>query len=507
MATPVTIYNAIPEIYDPRKQINQWVEVGENLVLPSGKSWSSGRDEYSIQQIMDKGCTHVKKQHLDYSTNPSQAATLMNTGKTFNEAPKNNEIFNMPGELSPGPNEWRTAPDGTRYNAMIWPNGPLNQAQAESKANQTDINHALWIGETCENDPWIDAGHPQWRHFYNIMRNRYDARFGSTPHWICHNYYLPSGRDWWTLGHAGPDRNIYKTKILRPFNQWEPTHFSPGGTLNRTNLIVDGIYIGAPDAQRKNVLRTIYKLMVFKAAGYAAGSVLFAIHEWRPNNYYNVEYPEAKFPGQWGTFYRQNKVALDPNEQMAYAFFSLLFGEIFADWGHGGRNSSTKMEGSWPNNDYWYSAGSSTDTGQEPAGQGGGYRAVGFPHYAFEGDGQKVRYVWSGGSDYTYFGVRMFAKTFGQTAGGTKKFCKFRINGGSWVTPGPNMADPIVDAYFDDGAFVISEIKDGKLALAFYKAISDNTKRVVEIEHPTNPAITYEFEICGNKVHSALITL
>jgi hypothetical protein len=503
MSTPVTAYNPIPSSYDASRQRTQWVETMGTTSLPSGKVWINPTGEYTVSECQSHGVTHFSKYDLVHMDSGTQN-TLKTTGKSYDAVPRPEAFFNLTRNNSmpaSGIDQY-----GFQYPPQWYPTGPLTQAQAEQKADAMGLDHAIWIGETQEGDSWIGPGHPMWKWFHNRFRTRMETKWGGLgiPFFIAHNYFHFKHFDWADLGVKS--RSEQKAKFARPVDQWEGNDFSAGGSLARTNTICEGIYLPAPDVVRKGVLGHIFKILVNKKMGYYTCTFLFSQHEWRPNNWQSISYSEEFYPadGEWGTFLRTDKIAMDPNDIMSYALWGLEFGDIYVEWGAAGKITTDDLGYGWQAEDLWYPEDSLTPNAQAPEPGGGSSTiAVGFPHYSVPGGPSKGwRYNWSA------FGVRMYGETFGKVtgSGSTAGFCEYRIDGGAWVTPQASEADEIIDSYYDSRAFVRWRRKSGKIAIGYFNQAAVNTKQTLEVKHPTTPGVIYSMTICGSATHAVLIT-
>ncbi|HEV7381257.1 MAG TPA: hypothetical protein VGN64_15775, partial [Dyadobacter sp.] len=257
------------------------------------------------------------------------------------------------------------------------------------------------------------------------------------------------------------------------------TNFSPGGSLSSTTLIPEAVYLNAPDAQVGQVYESAYRMFLIRQMGYETGIFLFGVHEWRPNNLYQYQYPE-------GSFYTYYKLPLDPNVVIANGFIAQVFGRLYIEWGGSGKTSNKNFDPEWFKG-LWFPKGA--DQPQD-----------GFPYYAKP---QTASYAgYTGSSDLSYFSQKLYNDTFGKVTGGTKKFLKYKLDGGKWISPSQFSAEEIVDAYHDKRAFVYSETSNGSTAWFYLNSFSDNKLHTLEVELPSGKIV--KAQVSGNGIHARM---
>lgn len=511
-------YNKIPSSWNAGDNRTQYADVLPNVTLPLSKIWVPPRGEYTISLAKSRGVNMFNKFEIqDLATGDVPAYNaLVNAGETYGAVERTEAFLG----LNPvGPEDWAVAPNGTQYNKQYFPDGPLTYAQAYAKGGVSGISHRLVINETEEGPSWIRPSDPMWTGYYERYMQRMVAQhtIPGKPPMVAHNYFnyfgsAPANNGWWLLG-GSTSSAIHKTEFDKPINLWGQNDFSPGtGSLRHTNLIVEGWYKGAFDLADRDLTRLMFKHLVYKKLGYYAGTVCANVREWRPNNQQGLRFKEADFPGSgnWGTFFRNQKIPYDPTITASVSFWTMVFGDVFADWGVEGKNTKTKLDHGWNNYDYWYpnqlnAIGS--NTGQEAqADEHRGYtrHANSFPHYSaniYDPDKRSA----GGGHNGSMFGVSQYAKTVGAVHGGAIYFPEYRINGGAWVTQDQIPAHAVADVHYSGKPLVYAQRQGGQIALAVVEERGTGIKKDIEIKHPTNTGVTYTQQIAGHGTHSALI--
>jgi hypothetical protein len=462
--------NPIPKSYNPASQEVQWADIAENMKLPQGHVWVAARGKWSIEKLMEKGVTHIAHHQLPWD-NESRVRQLKDAGVTYNNVPRIEHFLRLKEN---GPDRSQNG-----YNLKYWPNGPLTREQAIQKANEADISDAIWVGETMEGASFMPAEAEMWGHFYKRLNERYRQKWGDkkVPYFIAHNYFM----FWPSEMSLSRDKNRshYKKLLHLKPSELPKTNFSPGGSLSSTTLIPEAIYIGAPDVQQGQVYEAIYRMQLIRNMGYETGIFLFGVHEWRPNNLYEYNYPEGKF-------FSYSKLPLDPSVIIANGFIAQIFGKLYIEWGGSGKTSGKNFHSEWGKG-LWFPTGA-----RDPHDD--------FPYYAKPNTESYPGY--NGSDDFSYFSQKLYNDTFGKVAGGSRKYLKFRIDGGAWITPSQFSAEEIVDAYNDKRGFVFSETKNGQTAWFYLNSFADNKWHQLEVEFPDG-SIAKE-RVAGNGVHAKM---
>jgi hypothetical protein len=462
--------NPVPANFNPASQAVQWADIAPDMKLPKGHIWVASPGKWSPETMLAKGVTHLAHHLLPWE-NESKVRRLKDAGVTYNNVPRIEHFLHLKEN---GPDKLKNG-----YNLKYWPNGPLTKEQAIQKANEADISDAIWIGETMEGTSFMPAESEMWGHFYKRLNERYLAKWGSRkiPFYIAHNYFM-----FWP-GEMSLSRDKNRTHFKRLLHlkaaDLPKTNFSPGGTLSSTTLIPEAVYIGAPDIQQGQVYEAIYRMHLIHNLGYETGIFLFGVHEWRPNNPYQYNYPEGKF-------YVNNKLPLDPNVLIANGFIAQIFGKLYIEWGGNGKTTSKNFDSEWGKG-LWFPIGA-----QEPQPN--------FPYYAKP---QTESYPgYTGSDDFSYFSQKLYNDTFGKVVGGSRKYLKHRIDNGKWIVPSQYSAEEIVDAYHDKRGFVFSETKNGQTAWFYLNSFADNKWHDIEVEFPDG---TVERErVAGNGIHAKI---
>ncbi|WP_149242597.1 hypothetical protein [Dyadobacter sp. 32] len=459
--------NPIPSGYNTTLKNTQWADIVK-FKLPKGHVFHVNKgDAETFQQQFAAGLTHASHYQLPWD-NLDSVRLLKKAGLTYNSVPRPEGFL---GLNKVGADDWSKG-----YNKAWWPKGPLDAQAATAKAAVVDLD-AVWIGETLEGDSYMPQNEDMWRHFYRQLRKRYEFEYGKKgiPYYICHNYFQ--------LGMPGLNGNPEEEKALfrTPEKNQTLKVFLPGGTLADNNLIVTAVYLSAPDLQLRTLYNVIYEMALVKTLKMEGGIFLAGVHEWKPNNYLQVNYPE-------GDFYYGQKIPLDPNIIIGAAFLSQVYGKVYVDWGDTGKSSTNKIDYNPPWSDgLWFPNGATSP-------------ASNFPYFASSGP-RKGAY--SGSTDLSAFGVNLFAKTFGIVENGESRYLRFRIDGGAWITPGSQQyADEVVDAFHQKRGFVYSRTREGRTAWFYLNAYADNLAHKLDVVLPDGRTVTETVSSAG--VHAKL---
>jgi len=462
---PAGFLNHIPQGFDPARQVSQWADLAPDMKLPAGHVWIAAPQYPDHMKVIRKGVTHLPHHLLPWAPEgqpQTEVERLKSLGLTYNNVPRLEHIMN----LSRQPGESIYNPAG--YDERWWPNGALTKEQAIAKADQADISDAIFIGETEESPAHFPSGDRMWFYFWDRIRQRMDEKWlpkGIQP-LICHNYYV--------FGYQMPEtRQLAKAQMKLSPAQLPATDYSPGGSLSRTNLITEAIYLGAPDQQKDQLYNTIYKFSLWHNMGYTAGAFLFGVHEDRPNNAYQYNYKE-------GTFYVQDKIPLDPALHIANGFISQVFGDLFTEWGGKGRTDNNYFQLGFDG--LWFDKGSDQGRQKFPIDKKG-----------------PVYYGYSGSEDLSYFSQKLFNDTYGQTDQGQRAFLKHRIDGGAWINPEQDGINEVIDAKFDARGFVHSQTKNGKTAWFYVNSYADNKAHTLDVFLPSGRTVTHQ--VAGIGIH------
>ena len=462
--------NPIPSAFNPSLQNTQWGDFAPDMQLPAGHVFISDPRPWGYEKMFKKGITHISNYALPWSEGApySEVIRLRDAGLSYNDVPRIETVFGIQKQGNTG-QYW---PNGTSKD--WWPQGAPTYEEGVKLGQKADNSHAIFIGEFTENESWLPPSEPTFKGFYSALRPRYEERFAKRgiPYYICHDYLFLGGERL----NAGRD---HAKRILQLTPEQMPTsNYSPGGSLSETNLIVETVYLDAPDKHAAQPYELIFRLEYFKQMGYHAGVFLAGVHEWRPNNRYQVDYPEGKF-------FLQNKLPLDPSLHIANGFLAQVYGNLFVEWGGNGKVENKTIPEDWAHG-LWYPNGSNDSQG-------------GFPYYKKNGDKDSY-YGYSASVDLSYFSQKLFNDTYGKVDGGSDRYLKFRIDGGNWVSPSD---DDFIDAYYEKRGFVHSRTLHGNTAFFFLNCFTDNSAHVLEVEMPNG--FIWKGSVAGNGIHAKLL--
>ncbi|MPR31959.1 hypothetical protein [Salmonirosea aquatica] len=480
MATQINTVNPVPDNYNPASQLPQWMEVGSNFALPSGHfhQASPNREDRGIEHTFNKGVTHFSLLDANDEAGGAAAFRARFPGRAYQDVPRIQDIFNLARQ---GPDNWQPTTGGN-YNLAFWPGGPMTTQQALNAANGLDLNIGLFVGELLEGDAYLPELHPSWKVFIDRCMER-----------------LPDGAlfaaNYFTRWHGGVNYNLgeasraaHEGMLTSNSNTWPTSIYHPGNNYSATNLIVEGIYLNAPDQTAKQMLQAIFRMRLSKKLGKAAGLFVFDVNEWLPGYAHNTYLPS-------GVFERSNKAAHNPQLSLLWPFLAHEYGNVSIEWGLKRRAKVDKtkildisfyMSGK----DRFYPSGSSTPTT--------------YPNYVNEGSNYYDIPAFL--ADFPNFGLRAWNVTGGRTVGGTDYYCDYRINGGNWINKTANGTEE-VRQYYDKTYVVKARIKGGQMSVLAYNFWADNIRRTLEFRHPTNSGITYQMDVCGIGPFAQLINL
>lgn len=469
--------NHVPQGYDPSSQQVSWGDIGEDIQLPKGHFWGANWYPWGVDKVFSKGVTHLPHHSLPWNEadNNAQVKALKAAGKTFSNYQRIEAVF---GRGNNGSKElW---PNGTSKAVWPTPDG-LPADEAREWAWKTDASDAIWLSEMSENVGWQPGGSPLFANFYPELRKRYEQNFGQKgiPYEIVHNYFWMGGESL----NSGQSAEYYKQLFRKEPKDLPQTEYSPGAPLSATTMIVEAVYLRAPDQVLRQPTELAFRLEYFKHMGYHAGVVLFGQGETRPNNRYKLNFPD-------GTYYKEDKFPIDPNVHIASLFFGHVYGNATFEWGGFGWANQKLFDGR-PGQlltGDWFPTGSSFPRNDQ-------FNKL----WAGSGD---FYHGFTGSADLTYFAHRLYAKTFSITDGGDRKYLRFRIDGGAWVEPENFKADDLINAYKQQRGFVFSQSRDGKTAWFYHNSFADNKPHTLEVALPSGQ-IAKHF-VAGNGIHAKI---
>lgn len=477
----------IPSNYKPESKMPQWADIAPNLKLPNGHMFFLNRGDWSIEQVLQKGVTHISHYQIPRPNgDESYALELKEKGITYNDVPVMPQIFNLPDT---GIDNWVNG-----YNTRYWVNGPLSDEEAISQAKRHVWLDALWIGETMEGNYYMPVDKHMWVPFYKQLKKQYQEKFGSRniPWYICHNYFMP----WPTQYNLGQEssKQEYKDLLRLPLDKMPRSNFSPGGSLSETTLIMEAVYPGAPDIQQSSVLDTIYKMNVIRKLGYEAGIFLSSVFEYKPNNHFENVFEDGKY-------YEQGKIPLDPNLLIAFTFYSQRWGKVFVEWGGPGKVNGGRIFNSKTfEPTLWYKNGSTTpDISSKNPDTNDIFKYISSPNFHHAKDGGIGYYGYSGGTDLASLGEQLYADTWGKLESGKEQFLKFRIDNGNWISPENKQMDDVVNARYDKRGLVDSISLNGEICWNYQNCFGDNKWHNIDVELPNGRIVSER--VSGNGIH------
>lgn len=472
--------NSIPANYDPTLEMPQWADIAPDLRLPKGHFFVLSRTDWTMDQVIKKGVTHIRHHEIPRpGGDESQAVQMKEAGLTYDDVPTSFTIFG-----NPLPNN----PNDAQVDAMI--------------ARYSFLCDALKIGETMEQQHAIPPESPWLKRFYDGIRAIQKTKFidKGIPALVCYNYF----QFWPTTYHLGQvDASVSKENFRKPLEQLEHTNFSPGGSLSGTNLIMEAVYLGAPDIQQGQVFDLGYKLKLFKRMGYESGVFLAGEHEWRPNNMFLSQYPDGKY-------YSKGKIPLDPNTLITSTIFSQIYGKVFVQWGGVGKSNGGRIVNKFTfEPTYWKENGasvyktSSVNPNYNNGANGDVFPYQSHPDFPHQIPGGVGYYGYNGNTDLCRFALQMYADTWGQIGDdGTLNFLSFRIDNGVWIEAVNRDADDMVNAHAEKRGLVDSIHKNGRIAWYFVNPFADNLWHDLDVRFPNGRVV--RTRVAGNGTHIKL---
>jgi hypothetical protein len=496
--------------YNPTLAIPQWMDYLPDMPSNDDDVWVMplGIND-TVDNLISKGVTTFDKYDIG-RLGETAVWNLMMAGRTYDRVPKTMQQLMLPD--SGGATLWVAPPGYPLQFPFIWnnllfqaPNGataPLTPEQGAQKGSSVPIGHAVIVWENSEQYFAVGTQWEFWRTYYAALTTRLTEMFGNK--WrMAHNYFTGLGGAYpfiesyyskinaygespMVLGYA--NRQQHKNFLNAPISDWPSSPLMQGQNMETLNSSCYGIYLGAPDLTKDVPYKQIFSHHFSNVYGKNQFVFIQDFYEWRPNNYREVIFPEGKF-------YFPNKLSHGFGDCMNYAFISRVFGNGLIPFiGAGKRPTNFRwMREYWNSSALWYPTGSSTPGNLDTFPYWSNNQGENFPSVGFE--------------DGVAEGMALYYNTFGQTKGGTRKFLGFRLDGGTWISAANNTMHDLVDAYFDKRGIVFSEMKDGKLAVFYLNPYADLASHTLEIEHPTNPNITYTRTIHSTVVHAWLIVL
>ncbi|HEV7379962.1 MAG TPA: hypothetical protein VGN64_09230, partial [Dyadobacter sp.] len=407
--------NPLPANYNPAIQNVQWGDIAQDMQMPKGHIYVADPRPWGINHARRKGVTHISNYALPWD-NVNEVLRLQDAGETYDDVPRIETKF----QITKSGNTGELWPDNTSKD--WWPRGAPSEAEGYEIGRRAVKSHALFIGEMSENESWLPPYSPAFRGFYKGFREGYEERFGKRgiPFYICHDYIWLGGEKM----NTGKGRDFYKRILKLPIDQQPANDYTPGGSLVNTNLIVETVYLGAPDGVLAQPTELIFRLKYIKQLGYTAGTFIAFVHEWKPNNMLEIIYPEGKM-------YPHVKASLDPNTLIANGFIAQVFGNLFIEWGGAVKTPDKLLPRNWYGTGFQWCPNGSTSPQR------------GFPYFK-ETEGYPTYYGYNGSTDLVHFSQKLFVDTYAPVEGGKDEFLSYRLDGGKWITP---TEEDFIDAY------------------------------------------------------------
>jgi hypothetical protein len=463
----------VPDTYNPATLQTQYAEISPNKTLPADKIYHAPRGLWTLDQIRAKGVNCISYGELSDLTDP-QIVALRDTGVTYWDVPKTSEVMQLQDS---GLNEWVEA--NPRYNKKYFPNGLPSESEGAAKGQIASTDHRMNVFETEENYDYLDRSSPAWKGFYSTYMPRMHQKWTverGMKYYVAHSYLNLGWPDDYVLGQGTRAANM--AMLSKTIDQMPFTEYSPGGNLNLCNLMVDAVYIGAPDDGRNKMADAAFKMLVFRQMGKYAATYVHGNHDWRPNNHGKTVYPD-------GRFYRQGGISLSPHELIWYGFVGQVHGHGGFQWGHQGKINNALFDPEYNQSDMFFANGSNVQSQM--------------PHYRTPGSNLAKWYGYNGASDFMDFGVIAYQKTFAHTLGQNKQFCPYKLDGGAYKS------GHLVDARWDFQGWVYTERSGNKLAWYFVNPYADNLERMLTFKDQYN--VERSVPVAGAGLHCGLETI
>ncbi len=487
MAVQLNFIQEVPDEYDALTQMCQWADILPDIVLPPGKFWHMSKGSYTAEQLLQKGYTHLSKFDMQ-ELSPTRQSQVSAQGKAYNDPMGNLTMqqFNLSGD----PHNANWVPAGASWpniwNANIFPTvpgqtEPLTYQQGYDKGMLfTDIYNAI-IFENGEQEHAISPHWPFRKAYYEALVPRLLAKYARI--YLGDNYYSGIGGrpDWMTRAEA-------KQRLRDPFNLWPGNPMLPGGNLEKTTLSCYGGYFKEPDTMYQHLYAIPYSGLLNRKAGKYMVGFIQSFHEWRPNNFYTIDYAE-------GRMLYKTKMPINPVYLISMTVLFYIYGIGVIGYGYDSKRGDKKLVRNYAEGSLYIKNGSEDPVSLDE-----------FPYWTPEGSG--YYYPYAGSADMTAFGVHMYANTWALTEGGTEYYCDFRLDGSStWITAQNAEADDVVDACHDTRGWVLVRIKGTLMSVMYINPNADNASHLLEFKHPLTPSVTYTGTVATPMVHLCNVNL
>jgi hypothetical protein len=499
MATDITWLEPIADNWDPSTQQAQWVDILPPVTVPASKTWHMTRgNTWTASQMLAAGCTHVTK--FDISGLPdAQRNAIINAGKAYND-PMGNltaQQYNLPdrgaGVWRPPGAEWPNIFNDQFFDYVPGQTEPLTPQQGTEKGNLQSTAYNIVIWENAEQNHAISDHWSFVRAYFEAFIPRMVAKWGANNFRVANNYFSGIGGSIDNMGRTNAKLWMRKSPSLwnsdRPSGSlgYPSGQMLPGGTLELTNLSCFAWYVGQPDTVFKKFFNLIFAAGLNHKAGKFLVSFVQGISEWRPNNFYKYVYPE-------GLLYKKDRVPVNPNYVYSIAIVSFIWADGLIAYLFDTRRGDKNVVRKYSEGALWFPTGASTPQSLDQ-----------FPHFVEEGAGYYTTFT--GIADVTAMGVHNYVQSWVPTEGGTRYFCDFRLDGGSWVTAQNAELDDVVDAHLDERGICAVRILGGLMSVFYMDPFANNTSKILEFKHPTNPTITYTQTVSTCIAHVCLINI
>ncbi len=499
MATTITWLEPIADNYDPSTQQAQWIDILPSISLPEGKLYHMTKGSvYTTQQMLGAGCSHVNKFDL-FGMPQSYIDSVSNAGRAYND-PMGNltpQQFNLPdrgaGTWVPVGQGWPNIFNTRFFDYQPGQTEPLTVEQGTQKGNLQSTGYNMVIWENSEQDHAISSHWPFVRAYFDAFIDNMESRWGSKPFFVSWNYFSGIGGSIRDMGRA--NAKLWLRKNPNTWNADKPLgalgypsgDMLPGGTLERTTMSCFGVYLGQPETIFRKLYDLVYSAALNKKCGKHLVAFVQGFHEWRPNNFYKILYPE-------GTFYQKQKLPININFVYSLTALSFIFGSGLIAYGYDTKRNDKKIVRTYSEGALWFNlAGESQSLDS-------------FPHWTPEGGGYYTQYT--GIADITAMAAVHYSQSWAPTEGGTAYFCDYSLDGGTtWTTAQNAEMDDVVDAQLDERGICYVRILGNKMSVLFIDPFGTNSPKTLVFRHPGNPTITYTQEVSTSIAHMCLQTI
>lgn len=493
-----------PSGYRPETQVAQWM----NLIPDApadvhGKVFVMFKGIDSFDFLIQKGVTHFNTYDLSEAT-PEQLNQLQNLeGRGYDQAVKTKQQFSLPGNEgmvwqrpADKPDEfpwnqfpwiWNKSLFGTDDNALM----PMTPEQGYNAGSIYSTACRIIVFENGEN---LHAVGQQWefrRTFYEALVPRMEAEWGGRGmQWhVIDNYLTNGGKRMFFFGSAAAAIEY----AARPVAQWEFNELLPGGTLELTNTWSYPIYLSALDLNPRVAYDIVYNGFLAHKANKFLFVFMQGFLEWRPNNFEEVRYQDGT-----GTLYKKSKLPYNMCEAFNYSFLAQEHCDGFIPF-----SMDVKINKPFQFLKLYHEPGSL----YYPEGSTVPVDSNSFPHWIFDGDGNKERFPSNGSADYVGFGKSVWDATFCQVHGGDVVWCRFQVDNNTWTEASNVNVDEVCYAEYQKRGYLYTKKLGNKLAFYYLNVYADENLHTVKFQHPAISNITFSLNVHSAFLHAGLIDL